>query len=233
MVKSIHIAIALVCMAVVLAVIIQPVRKEPHVGNEAGDTIILPGPRDSGEVSVEEALLDRRSIRNYKDEALTLAEVSQLLWAAQGITHPGRYRTAPSAGALYPLEVYVIAGNVDGLRPGIYKYCPQGHELEKVAGGDVRADLCAAALDQKCIEDGAAVLVFAAVYERTTEKYGERGVRYVHMEVGHAAQNVYLQAVSLGLGTVVIGAFDDDEVESMLQMKDDERALCIMPVGRV
>ncbi len=233
MVKSIHIAIALVCMAIVLSIIIQPVRKEPHAGNEAGDTIILPEPCDSGEISVEEALLERRSIRNYKNEAMTLTEVSQLLWAAQGITHPGGYRTAPSAGALYPLEVYVVAGNVDGLRPGIYKYRPQGHELEKVAEGDVRADLCAAALDQECIEDGAAVLVFAAVYERTTRKYGERGEQYVHMEVGHAAQNVHLQAVSLGLGTVVVGAFDDDGVERLLQMQDDERALYIMPVGRV
>ena len=233
MVKSIHVAIALVCMAVVLAVIIQPVRKEPHAGNEAGDIIILPEPRDSCEISVEEALLERRSVRNYKDEALTLAEVSQLLWAAQGITHPGGYRTAPSAGALYPLEVYVVAGNVDGLQAGIYKYRPQRHELEKVDAGDVRAELCAAALDQEFIEDSAAVLVFAAVYERTTGKYGERGVRYVHMEVGHTAQNVYLQAVSLGLGTVVVGAFDDDEVEKLLQMQDDERAVCIMPVGRV
>ena len=163
MVKSIHIAIALVCMAVVLAVIIQPVRKEPHAGNEAGDIIILPEPRDSGCISVEEALLERRSVRNYKDGALTLAEISQLLWAAQGVTHPGGYRTAPSAGALYPLEVYVVVGNVEDLPAGIYKYRLQGHELEKVAGGDVRAELCAAALDQECIEDGAAVLVFAAV----------------------------------------------------------------------
>jgi SagB-type dehydrogenase family enzyme len=232
MVKSIHIVIALVCMAVVLAVIIQPVRKDPYTGNGVGDTIILPEPRDSGEISIEQALLERRSVRNYKDEALTLAEVYQLLWAAQGITHPRGYRTAPSAGALYPLELYVVAGNVTGLQAGIYKYRPQGHELEKVAGVDVRTKLCAAALDQECVEDGAAVLVFAAVYERTTRKYGERGVRYVHMEVGHAAQNVYLQAVSLGLGTVVVGAFDDDEVKKLLQMEDDERALCIMPVGR-
>ena len=232
MVKSIHIAIALVCITVVLAVIIQPVRKESRAGNKIGDMIELPEPQDSGEISIEEALFERRSIRNYKDEALTLAEVSQLLWAAQGITHTGGYRTAPSAGALYPLEVYVLAGNVDGLRPGIYKYRPQGHELEKVAGVDVRTELCAAALDQKCVEDGAAVLVFAAVYERTTGKYGERGVRYVHMEVGHVAQNVYLQAVSLGLRTVVVGAFNDDEVERLLQMQDNERALCIMPVGR-
>jgi len=232
-VKSIHVAIAIVCMAVVLAVIIQPVRKEPHAGNVVGDTIILPEPRNSGGISVEEALLERRSIRNYKNEALTLAEISQLLWAAQGITDPGGYRTAPSAGALYPLEVYVVAGNVEGLQAGIYKYRPQGHELKKVAEGDVRAELCAAALDQECIEDGAAVLVFAAVYERTTRKYGERGEQYVHMEVGHAAQNVYLQAVSQGLGTVVVGAFDDGGVEKLLQMQDDERALCIMPVGRV
>ena len=233
MVKSIHVAIAIVCMAVVLAVIIQPVRKEPHAGNVVGDTIILPEPRNSGGISVEEALLERRSIRNYKNEALTLAEISQLLWAAQGITHPGGYRTAPSAGALYPLEIYVVAVNVEGLQAGIYKYRPQGHELKKVAEGDVQAELCAAALDQECIEDGAAVLVFAAVYERTTRKYGERGEQYVHMEVGHAAQNVYLQAVSQGLGTVVVGAFDDGGVEKLLQMQDDERALCIMPVGRL
>jgi SagB-type dehydrogenase family enzyme len=127
----------------------------------------------------------------------------------------------------------VVAGNVIGLRAGIYKYGPQGHELEKVAGGDVRAELCAAALDQECVEDGAAVLVFAAVYERTARKYGEGGVQYVHMEVGHAARNVYLQAVSLGLGTVIVGAFDDGEVERLLKMQDDKRALCIMPVGRV
>jgi SagB-type dehydrogenase family enzyme len=153
--------------------------------------------------------------------------------AAQGITHPVRYRTAPSAGAFYPLEVYVVAGNIDSIPPGIYKYRPQGHELEKVVEGDMCAKLCAAALDQGFIEDGAAVLVFAAVYERTIRNYGERGVRYVHMKVGHAAQNVYLQAVSLGLGTVVVGAFDDDGVERLLQMQDDERALCIMPAGKV
>jgi len=220
-------------MVVVLVVLIQPIGKEPDIGDEAGGIIILPEPQNSGSMSVEEALLERRSIRNYKDEALTLAEVSQLLWAAQGITNVRGYRTAPSAGALYPLEVYMVAGNVEGLPAGVYKYRPQGHELEKVAGGDVRAELCAAAIDQECVEDGAVVLVFAAVYERTTGKYGERGVRYVHMEVGHAAQNVYLQAVSLGLGTVVVGAFDDDEVGKLLQMLDDERALCIMPVGRL
>ena len=137
---------------------------------------------------------------NYKDEALTLTEVSQLIWAAQGITHPGGYRTALSAGALYPLELYAVVGNVTDLQAGIYKYRPQGLELEKVVERDVRAELRAAALDQDCVEDGAVVLVFAVVYERTTRKYGERGVRYVHMEMWHAAQNVYLQAVSLGLG---------------------------------
>ncbi len=231
--KSIPVAIALVSLVVLLAVLIQPIGKEPDIGDEAGDIIILPEPQSSGSMSVEEALLERRSIRNYKDEALTLAEVYQLLWAAQGITNLRGHRTAPSAGALYPLEVYVVAGNVDGLPAGVYKYRPHEHELEKVAVGDVRADLCAAAINQECVEDGAAVLVFAAVYERTTQKYGERGVRYVHMEVGHAAQNVYLQAVSLGLGTVVVGAFDDDEVERLLHMQDDERALYIMPVGRV
>ena len=231
--KIIPVTIALVCMLIVLAVLTQPIGKEPDIPNEAGDIITLPEPKNSGTMSVEEALFERRSVRNYKDEALTLTEVSQLVWAAHGITNVRGYRTAPSAGALYPLEVYVVAGNVEGLPAGVYKYRPQEHELEKVAGGDVRAELCAAAIDQECVEDGAVVLVFAVVYERTTGKYGERGVRYVHMEVGHASQNVYLQVVSLGLGTVVIGAFNDEEVGRLLQMQDDERVLCIMPVGRL
>ena len=194
--------------------------------------IKLPEPRYDSKTSVERALLERRSVRVYKDEALTLTEVSQLLWAAQGITDPRDLRTAPSAGALYPLEIYVVAGNVNDLPAGIYKYKPHQHELEMVIEGDKRTELCNATLDQPSVKDAAAVIVFSAVYERTTEKYGERGIRYVYMEVGHAAQNVYLQAVSLNLGTVVIGAFDDEEVKKILNMGDKEQPLYIMPVGK-
>lgn len=186
-----------------------------------------------GSLPVEAALSRRRSVRDYRADPLALAEAGQLLWAAQGITGPdGRKRTAPSAGALYPLEVYLVAGRVEGLPAGIYRYQPDRHALLRVAQGDIRQVLSEAALDQECVRDAPAALVFAAVYGRTTGKYGDRGVRYVHMEVGHAAQNVYLQAESLGLGTVMVGAFHDDRVQAVLHMAADEEPLAIMPAGR-
>jgi SagB-type dehydrogenase family enzyme len=198
----------------------------------SGNTIALPEPRSDSDTSVESALLNRRSIREYRDEPLALAEVSQLLWAAQGITHPNGYRTAPSAGALYPLEVYLLAGNVSDLPQGVYRYLPGENALAQVLTGDHRQALCEAALNQSAVQDAAAVLVIAAVYERTTVKYGQRGHQYVHMEVGSAAQNVYLQAVALDLGSVFIGAFHDEVVKSVLQLGDDEVPLGIMPVGK-
>ena len=197
------------------------------------ETIRLPGPAQDSKTSIEKALLKRRSVRSFKDSSLTLAEVSQLLWAAQGITSPGGLRTAPSAGALYPLEIYLVAGNVDALPDGVYHYRPVKHELARVIRGDKRTELCAAALGQTSVRNAAAVIVFAAVYERTTVKYGARGVQYVHMETGHAAQNVSLQAVPLHLGTVVIGAFQDAEVRKVLKMPDREQPLYVMPVGRM
>lgn len=191
----------------------------------------LPEPRYDSPTSIEKALLDRRSVRDYKDEPVTLAKVAQLLWAAQGITDSRGLRTAPSAGALYPLELYVVAGNVKNLPNGIYRYRHHDHKLVRVAKGDKRTELCHAALGQSSVKDAAAVIVFSGVYERTTGKYGARGIQYVHIEVGHAAQNVYLQAVSLNLGTVIIGAFHDDEVKRVLNMPAREQPLCIMPVG--
>jgi len=163
---------------------------------------------------------------------LTQAELAQLLWAARGISDPSGLRTSPSAGALYPLEIYVAVGNVRDLAAGIYKYEPDGHALAAIDDGDRRGELAAAALGQNCVEAGAVVIAVAAVYRRTTEKYGERGVRYVHMEAGHAAQNVCLQSVALGLGTVVVGAFDDREVKRVMKMASREEPLCLMPVGR-
>jgi len=195
--------------------------------------IILPVPVHDSATSVEKALKERRSIREYTGEPLTVAEVSQLLWAAQGITAQGFYRTAPSAGALYPLELYVAAGNVTGLSAGIYKYKPNEHGLVRIAEGDKRKSLSGAALGQSCVRNCAAAIIFSAVYERVTGKYGGRGIQYTHMEAGHAAQNIYLQAFSLNLGTVVVGAFRDDEVKKLMQMNDDERPLYIMPVGKL
>jgi SagB-type dehydrogenase family enzyme len=201
------------------------------VSGEAED-INLPQPYDDGHVSIEKALLLRRSVREYSDRPLALNEISQLLWAAQGITNPSGFRTAPSAGALYPLAIYLVAGNVKDLPPGVYKYKPKGHTLANVIKGDKRAQLSVAALGQSCVKKSAAVIVLAAVYERTMKKYGQRGIRYVHIEVGHASQNIYLQAVSLDIGTVVIGAFDDGKVKKTLHMLNTEQPLSIMPVGK-
>jgi len=193
---------------------------------------MLPEPRLRSEVSVEEALLKRRSVREYGNASLTLEEVSQLLWAAQGITSEWGERTAPSAGALYPLEVYVAAGNVENLSPGVYKYNPERHELIKVRDDDAREELAEAALSQVWVKEGAIDIVIAAVYGRTTKKYGDRGVRYVHMEAGHVAQNIYLQAATLDLGMVTVGAFHDDRVKEIMSMPEDEIPLYVIPVGR-
>lgn len=200
--------------------------------SEQGRLIDLPEPKSDGDVSVEEALLKRRSDRDYADTSLKLAEISQLLWAAQGVTNRMGFRTAPSAGALYPLEVYLVAGKVEELAAGVYKYQPLSHRLVRVAAGDRRADLAAAALGQSCIKNSPASIVFSAVYERVTRKYRDRGIRYVHMEAGHAAQNVYLQAVPLDIGTVVIGAFYDEKVQKVLGLPNDEEPLYIIPVGK-
>ena len=201
---------------------------QPLVGN----SITLPPPVYESAMSVEQALRERRSVRVYSDEPLTLSEISHVLWASQGITHPSGYRTAPSAGGLYPLEVFLLAGGVADLAAGVYRYAPEGHELHLVLEGDRRQELSQAALGQSAVSEAPAVIVIAAVYERTKVKYGERGVQYVHIEVGCASENIYLQAESLGLGTVFIGAFRDNEVREVLGMEPDEQPLGLMPVGR-
>lgn len=196
----------------------------------ARSAVELPGIARSS--PLETLLAQRRSLRAFAPAALTLPEVARLLWAAQGLTDPQGRRTAPSAGALYPLELSVAVGQVEGLPAGIYRYRPQGHALLKVADGDARARLAAAALAQECVAQGALVLAIAAIYARTLRKYGERGIRYVHLEAGHAAQNVCLQAVALGLGTVPIGAFDDHAVQHILGLPHEAVPLYLMPVGR-
>ncbi len=198
-----------------------------------GITIALPEPRYDSNVSVEESILQRRSVRDYSDEALTLPELAQLLWAAQGITDPAGLRAAPSAGATYPLEIYAVVGNVEGIAKGIYRYEPHQHKLMKVVDGEQREALAQAALNQQFIAQAPVNLVITAIYERTTQRYGERGIRYVHMEAGHAAQNVYLQSVTLNLGTVVVGAFNDKQVATVLALPGNEIPLYIIPVGRI
>jgi len=230
------ITLVIISISVALFFFILPLQerqvKEEYLKKiEVGEISKLPEPVYKSNTSVEEALLERRSIRTYSKENLTIEEVSQLLWAAQGITAPAwGGRTAPSAGATYPLELYLVVGDVTGLDKGVYKYIPDGHVIKKVMEGDIREELAVAALGQRWVRDAPINIVFTAVYERTTKRYGDRGIRYVHMEVGHAAQNVHLQAVSLNLGTVVVGAFRDDVVKKIMNIPEDP--LYIMPVGR-
>ena len=199
---------------------------------QPGEIVTLPEPSVTGSTSFEQLLAQRRSIRDYQTITLELAEIGQLLWAAQGITHLQGLRTAPSAGALYPLELYVVTGPIQGLQQGVYHYDPRHHQLIKTGDGDLRDTLTRAALSQGWIRHASAVIVFAADYERTTEKYGKRGKRYVQIEVGHAAQNLFLQSEALGLATVVVGAFRDNELAGLLQLPADVRPLVLMPIGR-
>ncbi len=196
-------------------------------------TIKLPAPDLAGKITLEWAINARRSVRTYGDSVLPLAALSQLLWAAQGITGSGGLRSVPSAGGLYPLELYCVAGAVDGLAAGVYRYAMFGHELVPVVEGESRESLAAAALGQKCVRGGAASIIIAAVFDRVTGKYSRRGIQYATLEAGHAAQNICLQVVALGLGTVAIGAFQDDKVKYAVRMRENETPLYIMPIGAV
>lgn len=194
--------------------------------------IELPAPRLDGGAAIERVLAERRSVREYAAGPVALASAAQLLWSAQGITEPGQgLRTAPSAGARFPLEAYLVVGDVTGLDPGVYHYLPHEHALALTADGDLRSALADASLRQRCVAEAPLSVVLAAVYARTEGRYGGRAARYVHMEVGTAAQNVALQAVSLGLGTVFVGAFQDDRVARVLHLPDDHAPLAILPVG--
>ena len=196
------------------------------------ETIALPEPRRTGQAALEAVMSARRSVRDFTAGSIALAELGQLLWAAQGTTDTNVGRTAPSAGATYPLELYAVAGTVDDLPPGVYRYDSRRHALHGIAAGDRRRALAAAALSQTWVADAALVLVIAAVFKRTTSKYGRRGERYVHIEAGHAGQNVCLQAEALGLGTTVVGAFGDDAVKGVIGADEPGEPLCLLPIGR-
>jgi SagB-type dehydrogenase family enzyme len=185
----------------------------------------LTEPVTKGRVSLEETLKTRKSIRQFKDTPLTREEISQLLWAGQGITRRWGGRTAPSAGALYPLELYIA------LPEGIFHYNPNDHSLILHVDQNVLAALSRAALGQGCVRDAPAVIVIVAVYEKLEMKYASRGERYAKIEVGHAAQNILLQAVSLGLGAVPVGAYSDEEVKKVLELPLRHEPLYLIPVG--
>ena len=196
---------------------------------------VLPSPQTTGTVSVEQTLENRRSRREYIDKAISAEQLSQILWAAYGITNPtqrGGLRTAPSAGAVYPLEIYAIVGKVEGIEAGVYKYIAKEHKIIRIIEKDIREELSVAALRQESINKAPATIFYSAIYSRMTERYGDRGSeRYVCMDLGHSAQNVYLQAEALNLGTCAVGAFSDDKVAEILQLTGEEKPLYLMPIG--
>ncbi len=194
----------------------------------------MPPPRYKGEMSVEEAIARRRSVRRYAPESLPLSQLSQVLWAAQGLTGGGGFRAAPSAGATYPLEVFVFIGKdgIEGLQEGLYHYDVKNHSLKPRKGGDLRQELSFAALDQEFIAQAPVDIVVCALYHRTGRRYGRRAERYVPMEVGHVGENIHLQAVALGLATVMVGAFEDEQVRELMGLAEEARPLYIIPLGK-
>jgi SagB-type dehydrogenase family enzyme len=201
---------------------------------EHGPEVKLPPPRERGETSLEQAIASRRSVRRYKRDSLSLDQLSQILWAAQGITDARGLRAAPSAGATYPLEVFVLIGrdSVEGLEEGVYHYNVENHSLELHKDGDLRRELSIAALDEEFIAQAPVDIVLCAIYERTSWRYGRRAERYVHMEVGHVGQNIHLQAAALGLAVVMVGAFYDEEVRRAVGLSEEVRPLYIIPLGK-
>jgi len=199
----------------------------------AAELIRLPQPALKGSMSVEEALQKRRTVRLFASRSLDLKQISQLLWATQGITDPRGFRTAASAGATYPLEIYLVAGErgVRDLPPGLFRYRPENHALELTLKGDLRAEVARACLSQSWMADAPVMVVFAAEFKRCTARYGNRGVMYTHMEVGHAGQSLFLQAEALGLGAGIVGAFSDKALSQTLKLPKEHEPLLVMPVG--
>jgi len=195
--------------------------------------IKLPEPDASGKSHLEELIAKRRSRREYADRELSEPLISRFLWATQGTSSKEGLRTVPSAGALYPLEVHIVIGKGSGLEAGVYRYIAEEHSLIQEIPGDMRQKLSEAALSQSMVKDAPVSLVISAVYPRITGKYGKRGLRYAHMEAGHAAQNVYLLGVELGIGTCAVGAFEDEEVKKVLKMPANEDLLYILPLGYI
>jgi SagB-type dehydrogenase family enzyme len=183
-------------------------------------------------MSLEMCLRTRRSSRAFSEAALTVPELAQLLWAAQGVTAPGGLRTAPSAKALYPLRLDVVASEVEGLRQGVYRFDPDGFELKpKGAAGDRRDDLVSAARDQEVMEFAAAVIAISANFRSAEREFGDRAARLVDIEVGHVSQNVCLQATALGLGALTVGSFEEDRMKRLLELGDFERPIYLLAVG--
>ncbi len=197
-------------------------------------SIALPKPSLDGKVSLEKAIRQRRTIRDFRERSLSLHHLSQLLWAGQGITDPTtRKRAAPSAGALYPLDIYILVGEngVEAMEAGVYHYSPKEHSISMTLKGDRRREISSASLSQMWMAKAPVIFIITAEYKRITGKYGERGIRYALIEVGHAGQNVFLEAEALGLGAGIVGAFNDLEVSKVAGLPQKHEPLLIVPVG--
>ncbi len=186
----------------------------------------LPKPKPQGSISLEQAIGDRESVRSFTKQTLSLEQIGQLLWAGQGLRDALGRRTVPSAGALYPLELYLVVEN------GVYHYIPKGHRMEPHVEGDMRSSLSDAALGQECISQAPITFVLTAVFSRIESKYGkERSPQYIYLEAGHAAQNILLQATALGLDGVPVGAFYEEQVTKILQLQGEHYPLYLIPLG--
>lgn len=206
--------IAIIAMLIVLS--IQTMAKD----------IKLPQPNSSGSISLEQSIASRRSERSYQANELSPQQLSQILWAAQGITDPEfGLRAAPSAGALYPLSIYIAKGD------GLFRYISSGHKLVQLSTEDKRPSIMRASLGQAWIRQAPVSIILAANFKITQEKYGPRAYRYVCMEAGHVAENILLQAVSLGLASIAIGAFWDDVIKVTLELPDNQDPLYIISLG--
>ena len=201
-----------------------------------GEVISLPKPSYKGTVSVEEALKARRTHRSFSDRAVTLEQFSQMLWAAYGVTAKNfglHLKTAPSAGALYPLDIYGVVGEktVETLASGVYHYRPDDHSINLIKEGDLRVGLAKRSLQQMWIAEAPFILVLTGEYQRSTIKYGRRGVTYTYIETGHVGQNIFLQAEALGLKAGIVGAFNNKQVIKALGLPASHDPLVLMPVG--
>jgi SagB-type dehydrogenase family enzyme len=200
-----------------------------HTKEVSSMIIELPSPSTKGKVSVEEAISKRRSIRNFKENDLSLNEISQILWSAQGITKKTSYlnlRAAPSAGAIYPITVFLIK------KDGVFEYLVEKHSIKLISQKDIREKIAEASFNQNFISKAPISLILCANYSKITQKYGKRGIRYADIEVGHIAENIHLQAVSLELGSVPVGAFDDEKISEILSLPKDLKPVYIIPIGR-
>lgn len=205
------------------------------VTRETGQaSITLPRPSLDGKISVEKAIQQRRTIRSFREDRLSLSQLSQLLWAAQGITDPREAKkAAPSGGALYPLDIYLVAGKggVEGVEEGVYHSVPENHSISLMTQGDRRKETALASLWQTWMSRAPVLFIITAEYRRITGKYGDRGIRYALIEAGHAGQNLFLQTEAPGLGAGIVGAFQDAEVSRIAGLPPHHEPLLIIPVG--